>query len=98
MLCCSSSRQPGEYTSEADRAVHFLWRNETFIVRLCAVKVSFLLLLCQKQKEKTMLIPVLLFIVGLLCLIKGGDWFVDGATGIARPPFMDYVNTFVITN
>ena len=28
-----------------------------------------------------MLIPVLLFIVGLLCLIKGGDWFVDGATG-----------------
>ena len=31
-----------------------------------------------------MLIPVLLFLVGLLCLIKGGDWFVDGATGIAR--------------
>ncbi len=31
-----------------------------------------------------MLIPVLLFIVGLLCLIKGGDWFVDGAVGIAR--------------
>ena len=31
-----------------------------------------------------MLIPVLLFIVGLLCLIKGGDWFVDGATGVAR--------------
>ncbi len=31
-----------------------------------------------------MLTPVLLFIVGLLCLIKGGDWFVDGATGIAR--------------
>ena len=31
-----------------------------------------------------MLIPVLLFAVGLLCLIKGGDWFVDGATGIAR--------------
>ncbi len=27
---------------------------------------------------------VLLFIVGLVCLIKGGDWFVDGATGIAR--------------
>ena len=24
-----------------------------------------------------MLIPVLLFIVGLLFLIKGGDWFVD---------------------
>ena len=31
-----------------------------------------------------MLVPVLLFIVGLLCLIKGGDWFVDGAVGIAR--------------
>lgn len=31
-----------------------------------------------------MLVPVLLFIVGLLCLIKGGDWFVDGSVGIAR--------------
>jgi cation:H+ antiporter len=31
-----------------------------------------------------MLIPVLLFAVGLLCLIKGGDWFVDGSTGLAR--------------
>lgn len=31
-----------------------------------------------------MLIPILLFCVGLVCLIKGGDWFVDGATGIAR--------------
>ncbi|MCR4905305.1 MAG: calcium/sodium antiporter [Clostridiales bacterium] len=31
-----------------------------------------------------MLIPVLLFLLGLLFLIKGGDWFVDGATGIAR--------------
>ena len=31
-----------------------------------------------------MLIPVLLFLLGLLCLIKGGDWFVDGATGLAR--------------
>ena len=31
-----------------------------------------------------MLIPVLLFILGLVVLIKGGDWFVDGATGIAR--------------
>ena len=31
-----------------------------------------------------MLIPVLLFVVGLVFLIKGGDWFVDGATGIAR--------------
>ena len=31
-----------------------------------------------------MLIPVLLFIVGLLCLIKGGDWFVDGAVWVAE--------------
>ncbi len=31
-----------------------------------------------------MLIPVLLFLIGLLMLIKGGDWFVDGATGIAH--------------
>lgn len=31
-----------------------------------------------------MFIPVLLFLVGLVLLIKGGDWFVDGATGIAH--------------
>ena len=31
-----------------------------------------------------MIVPVLLFIVGLALLIKGGDWFVDGATGIAE--------------
>ena len=31
-----------------------------------------------------MLIPVLLFLLGLVCLIKGGDWFVDGSTGIAQ--------------
>ena len=31
-----------------------------------------------------MLIPVLLFLVGLVLLIKGGDWFVDGATDIAH--------------
>lgn len=30
-----------------------------------------------------MLISVLLFAVGLVLLIKGGDWFVDGATGLA---------------
>jgi len=27
---------------------------------------------------------VVLFIIGLVALIKGGDWFVDGATGIAK--------------
>lgn len=31
-----------------------------------------------------MLTSVLLFAVGLILLIKGGDWFVDGATGIAK--------------
>ncbi|MBR2908245.1 MAG: calcium/sodium antiporter [Clostridia bacterium] len=31
-----------------------------------------------------MLVPILLFLVGLVLLIKGGDWFVDGATGIAH--------------
>lgn len=31
-----------------------------------------------------MLIPILLFLAGLVLLIKGGDWFVDGATGIAH--------------
>ena len=31
-----------------------------------------------------MFVAVLLFIVGLLFLIKGGDWFVDGASALAR--------------
>ena len=31
-----------------------------------------------------MLVPVLLFVLGLVFLIKGGDWFVDGAVGIAH--------------
>ena len=31
-----------------------------------------------------MFVSVLLFAVGLVLLIYGGDWFVDGATGIAR--------------
>lgn len=31
-----------------------------------------------------MVVPVLLLLVGLVLLIKGGDWFVDGASGIAR--------------
>ena len=30
-----------------------------------------------------MILSVLLFAVGLVLLIKGGDWFVDGATGLA---------------
>ena len=31
-----------------------------------------------------MLKSVILFAIGLVLLIKGGDWFVDGATGIAK--------------
>ena len=31
-----------------------------------------------------MIKPVVLFIIGLVCLIKGGDWFVDGASALAR--------------
>ena len=27
---------------------------------------------------------ILLFAIGLVMLIKGGDWFVDSASGIAR--------------
>ena len=30
-----------------------------------------------------MAIPILLFLLGLVLLVKGGDWFVDGASGIA---------------
>lgn len=31
-----------------------------------------------------MLIPIMLFLFGFILLIKGGDWFVDGAVGIAN--------------
>ena len=31
-----------------------------------------------------MVLAVLLFIAGFVCLIKGGDWFVDGSVGIAE--------------
>ena len=31
-----------------------------------------------------MTVYILLFLLGLACLIKGGDWFVDGASGIAK--------------
>ena len=37
-----------------------------------------------RKGEMNMLISILLFAVGLVLLIIGGDWFVDGATGIAR--------------
>ena len=31
-----------------------------------------------------MLKPILLFLLGFICLIKGGDWFVDGASALAK--------------
>ena len=31
-----------------------------------------------------MLVPVLLFLLGFVLLIKGGDWFVDGSVGVAH--------------
>ena len=37
-----------------------------------------------KIKEIKMTFQIILFVVGLLMLIKGGDWFVDSASGIAR--------------
>ena len=37
-----------------------------------------------KQDGKNMIFQILLFAIGLFMLIKGGDWFVDGASGIAR--------------
>ena len=41
--------------------------------------------LCEKDwRIIKMLVPVILFVIGLIALIKGGDWFVDGATGIAH--------------
>lgn len=36
------------------------------------------------RRGKRMISIVLLFALGLILLIKGGDWFVDGATGIAK--------------
>jgi hypothetical protein len=31
-----------------------------------------------------MITPIIMLAIGFILLIKGGDWFVDGATGIAR--------------
>ena len=37
-----------------------------------------------KEEGKGMTVPILLFCLGFVLLIKGGDWFVDGATGLAH--------------
>lgn len=38
----------------------------------------------QFSNPTTMPIAIVFFVVGLVLLIKGGDWFVDGAAGLAR--------------
>ena len=38
----------------------------------------------EKLQMSGMLTSVILFAIGLVLLIKGGDWFVDGATGLAK--------------
>jgi cation:H+ antiporter len=43
-----------------------------------------LLLKKTKRRKDIMLIPILMLALGFVLLIKGGDWFVDGASGIAR--------------
>ena len=37
-----------------------------------------------KERGIIVLIPILLFALGFILLIKGGDWFVDGSVGIAH--------------
>ncbi len=37
-----------------------------------------------EKGEKKLLVPILLFTLGFVMLIKGGDWFVDGSVGIAH--------------
>ena len=32
----------------------------------------------------TLLLEIFLFALGFVCLVKGGDWFVDGSTGLAH--------------
>ena len=52
--------------------------NTAFVMRRGAI--------CARRDigRNDMIIPGILFLFGLLCLIKGGDWFVDGASALAR--------------
>ncbi len=34
--------------------------------------------------NNSLILEIVLFAVGFVCLVKGGDWFVDGSTGIAH--------------
>ena len=38
----------------------------------------------QYSNPTGMIWAVFFFVIGLFLLIKGGDWFVDGAVGVAR--------------
>lgn len=38
----------------------------------------------QEEKRMEMILQVLLLVLGFLMLVKGADWFVDGASGIAE--------------
>ena len=55
-----------------------------FIMKIQENILHFKMFSPSNQGGIHMFIPILLFIAGLVLLIKGGDWFVDGATGIAR--------------
>lgn len=55
----------------------YAWFDELF-------SNSFFFIAIITQGEFKMLFSVFMLVVGFVLLIKGGDWFVDGATGIAR--------------
>ena len=38
----------------------------------------------QEEKRMEMILQMLLLVLGFLMLVKGADWFVDGASGIAE--------------
>ncbi len=65
--------------------VYFLIPADVITFLCCHVRRSVLCDGLDKGvKFMEMLKAVLLFALGAVLLIKGGDWFVDGATGIAR--------------
>ena len=50
-----------------------------------------------KKVRMDILIALVFLIVGFILLIKGADWFVDGAAGIAASPDFDGVKNAVYT-
>ena len=54
---------------------------------MSAVEVSFFMPTAGKKTRKrwrAMMLHVLLLTVGFVFLVKGADWFVEGAAGIAK--------------